>query len=105
MERNTINIAKDFSSKLGGRWERFGSYSGEQFYKEWLQPSFLRAKETNEQLHIYLDGASPYGSSFLDQSFGELARVYGSEDVKKTIILHTSLYEWIVKIIINELWR
>lgn len=105
MEKYIINIANDFSQKLGGRWKRLGPYSGEQFFQDILENNYLKATEHNELLHIYMDGASPYGSSFLDQSFGELGRKHGTQEVKKNIVFHTNIYEWIVDIIRNDLWK
>ncbi len=104
MEKYMINIANDFSPKLGGRWQRLGSYSGEQFFEDILKPKYQEARDNQEQLHIYMDGASPYGSSFLDQSFGELGRQYGNNDVKKSVIFHTEIYGWIADYICGVLW-
>ncbi len=104
MERFRIEIAKDFGDKLGGRWIKLGPFSGELFYNILLKPKFETALLENEKLHIYLDGAKGYGSSFLDQSFGELARKFGVEDVEKTIVFHTDFFEWNVKYIKDEIW-
>ena len=105
MEKYTINIASDFSPKLGGRWIKYGPYSGEQFLNDILEKKYLEAKENNEQLHIYMDGASPYASSFLDQSFGELGRRYENHEVKAIIVIHTNLYGWIADLIRDEIWK
>lgn len=104
MEKFTINISKDFSSMLGGRWKRLGEWSGEEFYESKLEPQYLEALKKNEKLHIYLEGASPYGSSFLDQSFGELYRKY-REDVKTRIVFHAEALKWIVDYIKEEIWE
>ena len=105
MEDFKINISSDFNNKLGGRFIRIGTYSGEAFYEKLLEPQYLKAVKANEKLHIYLDGASPYGSSFLDQSFGKLGRTHGKSKVKEVIVLHSSLYEWIIDVITNKLWN
>lgn len=104
MEKYSIHIAKDFSDKLGGRWIKVGPFSGELFYDDLLKPKFEIAKANNEKLHIYLDGTKGYGSSFLDQSFGELARVFGVDIVQQTIEFHTQYFTWNVKYIIEEIW-
>lgn len=105
MEKYKINIATDFSEKLGGRWVNLGPYSGEQFYNELLLSKYEEAEKAGEQLHIYLDGASPYGSSFLDQSFGELVRTHDKEKVVATICFHTTFYKWIENFIKSEIWK
>lgn len=105
MEKYKIDIAQDFSPNLGVRYKSLGSFSGEQFYEEILESKFNEAKAENEQLHIYLDGASPYGSSFLDESFGKLARTYTLEDVTKRIVFHTVNFKWIVEFIKSNIWK
>ncbi len=75
-----INIAKDFSETPGPRDRNEGEFSGEEFYEVILKPKYIEAKEKNVKLKIILDGTYGYGTSFLERSFGELAREYG-EDV------------------------
>ena len=105
MEKYSINIATQFNDKLGGRWKQYGPFSGQEFYEKLLLNKFNEAFEQNEKLHIYLDGAKPYGSSFLDQSFGELSRICGIEKVRNNIVFHTEYYGWIVKFINYEIWK
>jgi hypothetical protein len=105
MEEYSINIESDFNRKLGGRWKALGPFSGEAFFDDHLEPCFLKAQANKGKLHIFFDGASPYGSSFLDQSFGELARKYGNKIVSNIIVFHTSYYEWIEDFIRQEIWK
>ena len=105
MEEYKIDIAQDFSPNLGVRYKSLGLYSGEQFFEDILVKKFIAAKEANAQLHIYLDGASPYGSSFLDESFGRLARTYTNDDVSQRIVFHTINYKWIVDFIKTNIWK
>lgn len=105
MEKYKIDIAQDFSPNLGVRYKILGPFSGEEFYEEKLEKKFKDANAANEQLHIYLDGASPYGSSFLDESFGKLARTYSVQEVIKTIVFHTVNYKWIVEFIKSNIWK
>lgn len=105
MEEQTINIYKDFSPILGGRFESLGQFSGEEFYKKILYPKFVDSQSRGKELHVYLDGTKGYGSSFLDQSFGELARQFDLEIVKKTLVFHTEYFEWVVKYINDEIWQ
>lgn len=104
MEELKINIAVEFSDKLGGRWIRLGPYSGEEFYNTLLLPKYETAKSTNSKLHIYMDNTKGYGSSFLDQSFGELARNFGVSDVKERLVFHTESFEWHVNYLNEEIW-
>lgn len=104
MEELKIDIATEFNDKLGGRWIKLGPYSGEEFYNNLLLPRFLSAKKQNAKLHIYMDGTKGYGSSFLDQSFGELARKLGTEEVKTRLEFHTNHFAWNVKYIKEEIW-
>ncbi len=64
MEKFTIDIARDFSDKLGGRWIKVGPFSGELFYDTILKQKYESAISEHEKLHIYLDGTKGYGSSF-----------------------------------------
>lgn len=99
-----INIAHDFGVTLGGRWRRLGPYSGEEFYQELLYPAYQRVKRNNGKLIILLDGTKGYPSSFLDQSFGELARQEGVEEVRNIISFETRIFQWIVDYIKDEIW-
>lgn len=81
-----INIAKDFSDILGGRFYSDGSFSGQEFYERILKNSFNKAINKKTKLEINLDGTFGYPSSFIDQSFGELGREYGQKLVQDTLI-------------------
>jgi len=104
MEELKINIATEFNDKLGGRWIKLGPYSGEDFYNKLLLPRFELAQSTDTKLNIYMDNAKGYGSSFLDQSFGELARKFGVLEVKEKLIFHTDFFGWHVKYLNEEIW-
>lgn len=104
MEEFKISIAKDFNDKVGGRYKRLGPFSGEAFYEDMLKAKFEKAKEQNEKLHIYLDGTSGYGSSFLDESFGRLSREFNSKIVNDIIVFHTEVFKWQVKYLKEEIW-
>lgn len=100
-----INIAKDFSKFLGGRWKKIGKYSGEEFYEDKLLPRYNDAVNQGVKLEIYLDGTKGYPSSFLDQSFGELARQKGVEKVASVLVLHAEVFVWVVDFIKKEIWH
>lgn len=104
MEKYFINIANNYSKTPGGRWKDLGPFSGEQFYEEMLLPRFDEAVKNGDKLHIQLDGVASYPYSFLDQSFGELGRNRGKQAAKEHIVFHTTVNQWVVKIILDELW-
>jgi hypothetical protein len=105
MERIELDIAKEFNEKLGGRWIKLGPFSGELFYSEYLRPKYNEAIKNGVKLYVKLDGTKGYGSSFLDQSFGQLARDYGKENVQDNLVFETVFFTWIVKYINEEIWK
>jgi hypothetical protein len=58
-----------------------------------------------QKLHIYLDGARSYPYSFLDESFGKLAREFGLETVEDNIIFHATEKAWVIGYIHKEVWK
>lgn len=70
----TISIVNNFSRTPGPRYIAEGDFSGELFRKEHLLPNVKMAMEHNEDIIVDLDGASGYGTSFLEESFGGLVR-------------------------------
>lgn len=99
-----LNIAKDYSRIVLGRWKRLGPYSGEDFYETKLLPMYDEAVEKGVKLEIELDGTKGYPSSFLDQSFGELARQKGVDSVYSVIVFHANVFQWVIKYINEEIW-
>lgn len=69
-----ISIANNYTKSPGGRYISEGAYSGEDFRESILLPAFEKCQENNEELIINLDGGYGYGSSFLREAFGGLAR-------------------------------
>lgn len=65
-----INIAKDFSRYPSGRFMKNGDTSGEAFKEKHLLPPLL----AGESVTVELDGTIGYGSSFLEEAFGGVAR-------------------------------
>lgn len=80
-----IFLAQDFSRHPAGRYKSDGPYSGELFREQHLVPAILEREPTT----IHLDGARGYGSSFLEEAFGGLARMYSTEQVRKYIRLQS----------------
>lgn len=100
-----LNIAKDYSRIVLGRWRRLGPFSGEDFYETMLLPMYCDAVKKGVQLEIELDGTKGYPSSFLDQSFGELAREKGVDNVRSVIVFHANVFQWVIKYIKEEIWN
>ena len=61
------------------------SHSGEEFREDFLQPSFEQIKDTDSFLIVDLDGTIGYGTSWLEEVFGGLARTYGNEIVAQKL--------------------
>lgn len=79
-----IKISKDYSETPGARYKTDGPDNGEEFRIKFLEPYF-NDKDNNEILLIDLDDTEGYGTSFLDESFGGLARKYGVDKVLKRL--------------------
>lgn len=69
--KQTINVAKDFSTEPYGRYPTDGEDSGARFRDEWLLPSLQKF----DVVRVELDGTEGYMSSFLDEAFGGLVRL------------------------------
>lgn len=82
-----VNIAADYSKVPGGRYIEDGPFSGQDFRAKVLLPKFQEAKRQNETLQVNLDGGYGYGSSFLDEAFGGLARELRDPEIRKIQII------------------
>lgn len=80
-----IVICRDFSETPNARYRAEGPDSGEEFRESLLEPKYLLARKDSQKLIVDLDGAYGYPTSFLEESFGGLARKYGSEAVADTL--------------------
>ena len=76
-----INIAEDFTDAPGARYYEDGPHSGQEFREKILEPAFLE----NDEIIVILDGTEGYATSFLEESFGGLARKYGVKKVLSKI--------------------
>lgn len=81
----TIYLAKDFSDSPGGRFKKEGKYSGEEFRETLLKPRYIEARQKGEKLYIDMDGCYGFPSSFIDESFGGLAKEYKNYNILKDI--------------------
>jgi len=80
-----INIAKDFTTTPGPRHIEEGDFSGELFRREVLVPAYEEATASQQQLAVDLNGTEGYATSFLEESFGGLARMFGEKQVEATL--------------------
>ena len=78
-----IYLAKQFSRHPAGRYKSDGPYSGELFREQHLIPAIRERKK----IVIHLDGARGYGSSFLEEAFGGLVRLYSKEIVDSFVMI------------------
>lgn len=87
MDTRIIYI-KNFSITPGSRYRDEGkkSHSGQEFREDILEPKFNEIINTDEKLIINLDGTIGYGTSWLEEVFGGLARVYGNKLVEEKLI-------------------
>lgn len=75
-----LNIATEFSKYPGPRFRKEGNYSGEEFRENFLEKKFAECIKNDCKLIINLDGGAGYGTSFLEEAFGGLARIYESSE-------------------------
>lgn len=85
-EQLIINIAKQYCETPGAREIEEGHYSGEDFLQKILKPKFEEAVKKNTTLLIDLDETEGYATSFLEEAFGGLARLFSPETVLKTLM-------------------
>jgi len=81
----TLVIATDFTKTPGPRKAADGDFSAEEFRSKILKPKFEEARSKKEKLLVDLDGGFGYFDSFLEESFGGLAREYGIQPVLETL--------------------
>ena len=80
-----ITIAKDFSETPGPRSRAEGDFSGEEFLDKILLPAYEQAVAEDGSVLVDLDGTEGYATSFLESTFGGLARKFPAEEVLSRI--------------------
>ena len=87
MDNITIYI-KDFSITPGSRYRDEGkkSHSGQEFREDFLEPNFKKIIDTDKKIIVNLDGTIGYGTSWLEEVFGGLARQYGNDVVGEKLL-------------------
>jgi hypothetical protein len=83
----TINIAQDYTDTPGFRHESQGDFSGELFRKKFLEPYFRDEDKRRMNIEIIFDGTAGYPTSFLEEAFGGLVRLYGLSKVEPRLTL------------------
>ena len=81
-----IDVGRDFSTTPGGRYRKEGAWSGQEFREKFLEPR-LRAKE---DVIVDLDGPVGFTTSFLEEVFGGIVRLFGPE-VKARIKIRSTM--------------
>lgn len=92
----TIRI-KDFSETPGHRSREDGPFSGEEFLNEVLRPRYREALNQREKLLVDMDGPAGYPTSFLEASFGGLAREFHIADVLRNIEFKSTAEPYLVE--------
>lgn len=117
------NFAKEYTDMPGGRYEKTGSHSGEDFRDNILIPMINKCIESEDILNLNLDGTLGYPVSFLDEVFGGIVRskkfynndlkyfinIISTEEPKLALIIENSISEYggrnIVDMKINEVMK
>jgi hypothetical protein len=81
-EVTIYQFATQYTRYPGGRLRKHGPYSGEAFREDVLWPLL----QGQEKILINLTDTYGFGSSFLDESFGEIGKRLGYETCKKRLI-------------------
>jgi hypothetical protein len=87
MATNVMKVVriKEFTETPGPRAREEGPFSGDEFLETVLLPAYLKAREEGESLLVDLDGTEGYATSFLEATFGGLARRFEAKDILNTI--------------------
>lgn len=93
---HTIKIAKEFSISPGSRYPDEGNFSGQEFRENILIPKFREILKSGDTLMLDLDGTLGYGTSFLEEVFGGLAREFSIEEVLKLVKIKSDEEEYLI---------
>lgn len=77
----TLHFAEEYTRYPGGRLRKHGPFSGEAFREDILWPILQK----NTRLHVDLTDTYGFGSSFLDESFGEIGKRIGLIECRSRI--------------------
>lgn len=96
----TIRVA-DWTTTPGPRERKHGPWSAEQFREEILSRTFADAVQNHTKVIVDLDGVAGYLPSFLEETFGGLARQYTSD----IVIRHLEIICNDDQITLEEAWE
>ena len=81
-----LRVMDKMSALPGPRYREQGAGSGEEFRDDHLIPAFDAAAANGETLVVDMDGAKyGYPTSFLEETFGGLARKRGTLEVAQSL--------------------
>lgn len=102
MDKITVFV-KDFSITPGSRELDEGkrAHTGEEFRDNYLEPAFKKVIDSNEKLTVNLDGTIGYGTSWLEEVFGGLARKFGNDLVLSKLIFVSEEEPYLIEDIID----
>ena len=88
MDDIIFNVVKEFSRTPSARTASEGKYPGTELRSK-ITPLIKQAIKANVKFKIDLDGASGYGTSFLEEVFGGLIREeqIKYEDLKNCLVI------------------
>ena len=81
-------VAREFTQCPGPRKRSEGLGSGQEFLEDYLVPLFreqMRVWKRNWHVKVDLDGVAGYTMGWLEEVFGGLARMFGSELVLRHV--------------------
>lgn len=97
-----FNVVKDFSRTPSARVAKEGKYPGTDL-RDKITPLIKQAIEQNKKFFIDLDGASGYGTSFLEEVFGGLIRNehFKYSDLKSCLLIKSDEEPELI----DEIWE
>ena len=96
MQYIKAKIAEEFSITPGPRFIVEGDFSGEKCFKI-IDKKFSQAIKENKKLLVDLDDTAGYGTSFLEEVFGGLARKHGIKKVQDNLIIISEEESYLLK--------
>lgn len=89
MQPVVLDVAELFAKTPGGRYEKQGPYSGEEFRKKLLEPELKKG----HNVVVDIDGTEGAPPSFLEEIFGGVVRSLGIS-VRSRISVRASTKPW-----------
>ncbi len=96
MDKLVVNV-REFSKTPGTRHIDEGLFSGEDFRDKVLDGKFNKALKSHVKLTVNLDQTIGYGTSWLEEVFGGLARDFGKENVEETLEFISNEEPYLIK--------